>query len=90
MFECDICGRKFSRKNGLTFHKRSTHLGIINIICPTKGKPGTFRNKKHSKGSKHKIAESMRGNYNAKHRGDRQSYYKGVRMDSSWEVGVAR
>jgi hypothetical protein len=31
----------------------------------------------------------MRGNNNAKHRGDRQSYYNGIRMDSSWEVKVA-
>ena len=32
----------------------------------------------------------MRGNNNGKHRGDRQSYYNGIRMDSSWEVIVAR
>ncbi len=31
----------------------------------------------------------MKGNRNANHRGDRQSYYKGIRMDSSWEVKVA-
>ena len=31
----------------------------------------------------------MRGNNNGKHRGDRQSYYNGIRMDSSWEVKVA-
>lgn len=44
---------------------------------------------KHTNESRAKISESMRGNNNAKHRGDRQSYYKGIRMDSSWEVKVA-
>lgn len=31
----------------------------------------------------------MKGNTNGNHRGDRQSYYNGIRMDSSWEVKVA-
>ena len=30
------------------------------------------------------------GNRNANHRGDRQSYYKDIRMDSSWEVKTAQ
>jgi hypothetical protein len=32
----------------------------------------------------------MNGNRNANHRGDRQSYYNGIRMDSRWEVGTAK
>jgi hypothetical protein len=32
----------------------------------------------------------MKGNRNANHRGDRQSYYKDIRMDSSWEVKTAK
>lgn len=32
----------------------------------------------------------MKGNVNGNHRGDRQSYYKGIRMDSSWEVKTAK
>ena len=48
-----------------------------------------IKNKKHSEETKKKISESMRGNNNGKHRGDRQSYYKEIRMDSSWEVKVA-
>lgn len=43
----------------------------------------------HSEETKLRIASTMRGNNNAKHRGDRQSYYKDIRMDSSWEVKVA-
>jgi hypothetical protein len=36
-----------------------------------------------------KLSDSMKGNRNANHRGDRQSYYKDIRMDSRWEVGTA-
>jgi len=36
-----------------------------------------------------KISERMMGNTNAHHRGDRQSFYKDIRMDSKWEVGTA-
>ena len=43
----------------------------------------------HSQDTKVKIAIKLRGNNNGKHRGDRQSYYKDIRMDSSWEVKVA-
>lgn len=38
---------------------------------------------------KRKISDSMKGNRNANHRGDRQSFYKNIRMDSRWEVGTA-
>jgi len=32
----------------------------------------------------------MKGNQNANHRGDRQSFYNDIRFDSTWEVGVAK
>ncbi len=44
---------------------------------------------KHSDESKDRISKSMMGNRNANHRGDRQSFYGNIRMDSSWEVKVA-
>lgn len=43
----------------------------------------------HREDSKVKISVGMCGNKNATNRVDRQNYYKGVRMDSKWEVGVA-
>ena len=65
--------------------------GKIGVQTPwNKGLPGTFTNKKHSEETKLKIATAMQGNNNGKHRGDRQSYYNGIRMDSSWEVLVAQ
>ncbi len=36
-----------------------------------------------------KISEAMKGNQNANHRGDRQTRYKNIRMDSRWEAAVA-
>ena len=51
---------------------------------------GTFKGNKHSEETKIKISERMKGNQNANHRGDRQSYYKNIRMDSSWEVLTAK
>jgi hypothetical protein len=50
---------------------------------------GTFNGKKHDADTITKISNSMKGNRNANHRGDRQSYYKDIRMDSSWEVKTA-
>ena len=44
----------------------------------------------HNEKTKLSISNSMKGNRNAKHRGDRQSYYNNIRMDSSWEVKVAK
>lgn len=44
----------------------------------------------HDEETKSRISNSMKGNRNANHRGDRQSYYNGIRMDSSWEVKVAK
>ena len=48
-----------------------------------------WKNKNHKVETKNKISKSMMGNSNAHHRGDRQSIYNGIRMDSSWEVKVA-
>lgn len=39
--------------------------------------------------TKEKISKALMGNRNGNHRGDRQSFYKSVRMDSSWEVKTA-
>ena len=44
----------------------------------------------HTEDTRKKISNSMNGNRNANHRGDRQSTYNGIRMDSRWEIGVAR
>ncbi len=46
--------------------------------------------KSHSEETKKRISAAMKGNTNAHHRGDRQSYYGNIRMDSRWEVGAAR
>lgn len=51
---------------------------------------GTFKGRKHTQITKSKISSKMAGNKNAHHRGDRQSYYNQIRMDSKWEVGVAK
>lgn len=50
---------------------------------------GTFTGKTHSEETKQKISNKMKGNRHATHRGDKQSFYKDIRMDSRWEVGVA-
>ena len=55
----------------------------------SKGRPGTFKGKTHSELTKSKISEKLKGNQNSINRGDRQSFYKGIRMDSRWEVGTA-
>jgi hypothetical protein len=55
-----------------------------------KNKPGAFSGKRHTGEAKKKIAQAKLGNKHATHRGDRQSYYKNIRMDSKWEVGVAK
>lgn len=53
-------------------------------------KPPSWEGKSHSEESKKKISKALKGNRNANHRGDRQSYYNGIRMDSSWEVLTAK
>lgn len=54
-----------------------------------KGRIGTFTGNTHSIETKIKISNSMKGNNNGNHRGDRQSYYNNIRMDSKWEIYVA-
>ena len=56
----------------------------------TTGKKGMFSGRRHTEETIKKIAKAKMGNKNATHRGDRQSFYKDVRMDSRWETGVAR
>ena len=51
--------------------------------------PPNFTGKTHKIETKIKISNSMKGNTNGNHRGDRQSFYKGIRMDSTWEVKTA-
>ena len=48
------------------------------------------KSRKHTEEIKKRISAKMKGNRNANHRGDRQSFYNNIRMDSRWEVGVAR
>lgn len=50
---------------------------------------GSWKGRKHTEEERRKISEKMKGNRNANHRGDRQSYYKEIRMDSRWETAVA-
>ena len=59
-------------------------------VAWNKGLPGTWVGRKHTQESRKKISQGMYGNQNAHHRGDRQSYYKDIRMDSSWEVKTAQ
>ena len=65
-----------------------------NIYRGTNNKPAGFKynwkGRKLSESHKQSISDSMKGNQNAQHRGDRQAYYKDTRMDSNWEVGVAK
>lgn len=51
---------------------------------------GSWKGKKHTQIEKRKISEKMKGNKNATHRVDRQNYYNNIRMDSKWEIGVAK
>ncbi len=75
------------------------NLGKAVIYKILEGKMRTFKEaqevslkkfKEHNEESKKKISKSMMGNRNANHRGDRQSFYNDIRMDSSWEVKVAK
>lgn len=81
----DCPGYKNKLKNKDPWNKGKTGLQE----SWNKGREGTFKGKSHSEESKKKISNSMKGNQNANHRGDRQSYYKNIRMDSKWEVGTA-
>lgn len=50
---------------------------------------GAFTGRTHSEETKQRISNSMNGNRNANNRGDRQSYYNNIRMDSRWEIWTA-
>lgn len=49
----------------------------------------SWANKTLSESHKTAISRGMMGNRNANHRGDRQSYFNGIRFDSRWEVWTA-
>jgi hypothetical protein len=102
---CEYCGKEFSKNRlkyhiNITHLKLYSHplkgktketSEIVRKISEKiKGRDFGFKKGcKHSEQIKIKISNSMKGNKNANHRGDRQSYYKDIRMDSSWECGVA-
>ena len=52
--------------------------------------PPNWTGKTHTEETKQKISTALKGNQNSQHRGDRQSYYNNIRMDSSWEVKTAK
>lgn len=105
MKTCKFCCRQFSNP-GFNNHSKSCKLAPYNVELlinelkmkfhkhykPKRINPllNFWVGRKHTEESKKKISESMKGNTRATHRGDRQSYYKGIRMDSKWEVGAAR
>lgn len=79
--------------------KGKTHNSDTKAICATAAKKQhadglgyipSWTGKTHKSETRNKISDSMKGNRNANHRGDRQSFYKGIRMDSQWEVKVAQ
>lgn len=88
-YDCPGYKQKTSHKvpwnKGLT---KETSETVRRQADSQRGKPGTCFG--HSEETKRKISESMKGNRNANHRGDRQTYYNGIRMDSKWEYGVAK
>jgi hypothetical protein len=46
--------------------------------------------KTHTEESKQKISAKLNGNQNGNFRRDRQIFYKGIRMDSNWEIKTAK
>lgn len=101
MFICKFCQIEFCSQKSVTGHEcrcdanpekiQQWNAGKVGLQTAwNKGLPGTFTGLEHSTLSKQKISTSMNGNRNANHRGDRQSYYKNIRMDSSWEVKTAK
>jgi hypothetical protein len=46
--------------------------------------------KTHKEESKQKISAKLNGNQNGNFRRDRQIFYKGIRMDSNWEIKTAK
>lgn len=87
METCKGCGREATFKTD----RGTWWCDTSHTRCP-RIKEKFVANRKvnvHSEVTKRKISDSMKGNRNANHRGDRQSYYNGIRMDSRWEIGVA-
>jgi hypothetical protein len=76
----------YSWNKGLT---KETNEKLAELATKAKGiRVSGFT--QHTAETKKLISERMKGNRNANHRGDRQSYYKDIRMDSSWEVKTAK
>lgn len=89
--------RETNGKNNRSWNKgltKDTDTRVAAITVKSKNftqiHGGSFLGKTHSTDAKIAISKSMMGNRNANHRGDRQSYYNNIRMDSRWEVGTAR
>lgn len=76
-------------KNGKTNQYTKAKLEGRIIQSPLKGRSGTFLNKKHSEESKKKMRESALA---SSHRRLRRNLieYKGVLLDSSWELELAK
>jgi hypothetical protein len=88
---CQVCNKIY------TANKNANSRGLCSHACQGKLLKEKYRNGslvypeiKHTEETKKKISLSMMGNKNANHRVDRQSFYKDVRFDSSWEVAVAK
>jgi hypothetical protein len=82
--------------SGTTGLVKNASKGLTKLDNPNLARPKQIGKKfgsainGHSEETRKKISDKMKGNRNADHRGDRQSFYKGIRMDSKWEVGAAR
>jgi hypothetical protein len=78
-------GKQVGWNRGLT---KETSKSVAQQAAKTKGRKfgGVTE---HTEEIKAEIASAMRGNQNANHRG-KKTVYKGIKMDSSWEAGVAK
>lgn len=70
--------------------KLKLSIGAKNQHASGNGVVPNWLGRTHSDESKLKISTALKGNRNGNHRGDRQSFYKDIRMDSSWEVKTAQ
>ena len=80
-------GRKFKKKEESTTEEWQRQINAASK--GGKNAPGKCLDDNAEQERREKIAKAKMGNNFAKHRGDRQSFYNGIRMDSSWEVKVA-
>lgn len=83
MYNCKYCNKPSNFKGGNCFHENRC------IKNPNR-KVFSWVGRKRSEEERKKISLGMMGNRNANHRGDRQTFYKNIRMDSRWEAGVAK